>query len=124
MDKNRWILIIVFVTGLIILLMTDNDIPVISLNERHGPSFPDLAGLVLILASWLASTIVVVKRWNQVINKRGRNISYILLIVYLLSVSGIIMALSLSLEYFLWICVVLALGINIFFIITAFRLKQ
>ena len=51
--------------------MTDNGVPVISLNESHGPSFPDLAGLVLILASWLASTIVVIKRWNAGNKQKG-----------------------------------------------------
>ena len=124
MDKTRWILLIVFVTGSVILLLTDNNIAVVSLNEKHGPSFPDLAGFILILASWLASTIVVMKRWNQVINKSGRNISYLLLFLYLLSLFGIILALSLSVEWLLWTCVAFASAINIFFIISAFRLRQ
>jgi hypothetical protein len=124
MDKTPWILLIVFVTGLVILLLTDNNIAVVSFNERHGPSFPDLAGLTLILASWLASTIVVVKRWNQVVNKSGRIVSYSLLIFYFLSLFGIILALSLSVEWLLWICTAIALAINIFFIISAFRLRQ
>lgn len=124
MDKTRWILLIIFVMGLVILLLTDNNIAVVSLNERHGPSLPDLGGLILILASWLASTIVVIKRWKHLINKSGRIISYLLLILYLLSLSGIILALSLSVVSLLWICIAIALAINIFFIITAFRLRQ
>jgi len=115
--------LIVFFTGLVILLLTDNNIAVVSLNERHGPSFPDLAGLILILASWLASTIVVIKRWNQVINKSGRIVSYSLLIFYFVSLFGIILALSLSVEWLLWICIAVALAINIFFIISAFQLR-
>jgi len=124
MVKTRSILLIVFVTGLIILLLTDSNIAVFTLNERHGPSLPDLAGLILILASWLASTIVVIKRWNQVINKSGRSFSYLLLILYLLSLSGIIFALSLTVEWLLWICIAMAIAINIFFIIAAFRSHQ
>jgi hypothetical protein len=120
---SRWILFIIFLAGLIILLLPDKGSPVISLTQIHGPSFLDLAGLGLMLASWLVSTIIFIKRWKQVIEKTGRNISFLLLILYLFSLFGITTALSLSVEWLLWTCVALASAINIFFIISAFRLK-
>ena len=115
---------IIFLAGLIILLLPDNGTPVIRLNQTHGPSFLDLAGLSLVMASWLVSTIIVINHWNQVIEKTRRNISYFLLILYLLSIFGTTIALSLSVEWLLWTCVAFASAINIFFIISAFRLKQ
>jgi len=69
MYKTHWILLTIFVTGLIILLLPDNHTPVIRLNQKHGPSFLDLAGLVLILTSWLISTIIVIKHWKQITKK-------------------------------------------------------
>jgi len=124
MYKSRWILFIIFLAGLIILLLPDNGTPVIRLNQTHGISFFDLAGLSLVMASWLVSTIIVINHWNQVIEKTRRNISYFLLILYLLSIFGTTIALSLSVEWLLWTCVAFASAINIFFIISAFRLKQ
>ena len=124
MYKSRWILLIIFLAGLILLLLPDNGSPVIRLNQTHGPSFLDLAGLALMLGSWLVSTIVVIRHWNQVTIRTGRYISYFLLILYLLSIFGTVIALSLSVEWVLWTCVAFASAINIFFIVSAFRLSQ
>jgi len=123
MYKSKWILFIIFLTGLIILLLPDNGAAAIRLNQKHGPSFLDLAGLALMLASWLVSTIIVIKHWNHVTIKTGRNISNFLLILYFLAIFGTTIALSLSVEWMLWTCVAFASAINIFFIISAFRLK-
>jgi hypothetical protein len=121
MTRPAWILIIIFSAGLIILLSPDKDIPVIKLNEFHGPSVLDLTGLLLMLAAWLASTIMIFRRWTRITKTIDKNIVYILLAIYLLSVSGIVFCLIFSSEWLLWLCVTIAALINITLLVSALR---
>ena len=121
MKKNGWILLLIFAAGLLILLFPDNAEPVFSLNSSHGPSFMDLLGLGLILISWLASTIIVIQHYRNVIQRIGRNASIALLLCYFLSLAGIAIALTLPNEFILWASIVIASLINICFIIFSTR---
>jgi hypothetical protein len=44
-----------------IVALPDDGRRVVSLSEGHGPSIPDTAGIVLLLAGWLA---FVIPLWN------------------------------------------------------------
>lgn len=120
MTTKKWILLILFIAGLIILLLPDQGKPVIVLNEKHGPSFQDLTGLLLMLISWLVSCIVVVRKWKVIKSKTGDRNSRLLVIVYVLSIIGVCLSLLFSSDLLLWSCVVIGSFINILFIIYAF----
>jgi len=120
MNSHRWILLIIFFAGLIILLLPDASKPVIEFNKIHGPSIPDLIGLSFIMISWVSSCITIIQRWPKIKLKLGNKTVYMLLIIYLLSCFGIVLSLRLSLDELLWFCVAAALIINVLFIIYAF----
>jgi len=124
MMKPLLILTTIFLAGLIILLLPDNNDPMIRLNKIHGPSLQDLAGLVLMISVWFASCIFVIKKWPRVIKSIGRNTTYFLVLFYLFSLSGVVLALILSLDLLLWISITLALITNVSVIITAIRAKE
>jgi hypothetical protein len=115
------ILLIAFLSGLAVLLLPDNGVPVIRLNKAHGPSMIDFAGLILMLLVWLSTTITLIRRRKKMITLLGQSTVYSPIALYLLSIGGIVFALVSSIEWILWFCVVIAFLINIVFVITAFR---
>ena len=119
--RYRWLLLIIFFSGLVILLLPDKSRSVVQLNKDHGPSVSDLGGLFLILFSWLISTIFIVKSWSNLTKKFGNQVLVIMIAAYLISIVGMIAGLNLSIEWLLWISVAVATTINIFFIISAFK---
>ena len=121
MTNKKWILLLLFIAGLIILLLPDQGKPVIVLNKKHGPSLQDLIGLLLMLISWFVSCIVVVKKWKEVRLKTGSRIFSLLILVYILSIIGITLSLMFSSDLILWSCAAIAGSINILFIIHAFN---
>ena len=124
MTKSLLILITIFLAGLIILLLPDNNDPIIKFNKIHGPSLQDLAGLVLIISVWFASCIFVIKKWSQVIKGIGSNTAYFFVLLYLLSLSGVVFSLIFSLDLLLWICISIAIITDVLVIITAIRAKE
>ena len=124
MSRPLLILITIFLSGLIILLLPDNNERIITLNKIHGPSLQDMVGLVLMIFVWLVSCIYVLKEWSRVIKSIGRSTTYFLVILYLLSLSGVVLALILSVDLLLWISITIAVLINVLVIITAFRVKE
>jgi len=105
-------------------MLPDNNDPMIRLNKIHGPSLQDLAGLVMMISAWIASCILVIKRWPEIIKSTGRSTAYFLVLFYLFSLSGIVLALILSLDLLLWISIVLAISNNATVIIIAIRAKE
>ena len=124
MTRLLLILAIIFLAGLIILLLPDNNNPIIRLNKIHGPSLQDLAGLVLMISAWFVSCIFVIKKWPQIIKSIGRSTAYFLVLLYLFSLSGVVLALILSLDLLLWISITIAVITNVSVIITAIRAKD
>ena len=124
MTKSLLILITIFLTGSIILLLPDNNDPIIKFNKIHGPSLQDLAGLVLIISVWIASCIFVIKKWPLVIKSIGSSTTYFLVLLYVFSLSGVVLALIFSLDLLLWISILIALLTNVSIIITAIRAKN
>jgi hypothetical protein len=124
MKSISWILITIFMLGLIILILPDEGDPVFRLNKTHGPSLPDLVGLIFMLASWLISCVIIISRWQLVTQRAGKRSVYLSVTIYFLFLAGIVAALLLSFEWMLWVCVVTASMINIFFILLAFRVKS
>src|SRR5687767_11689027 len=113
MTNKRWIALILFIIGLVILMLPDEGKPVIVLNEKHRPSFADLVGLLFMITGWLWSCIVVFRNWHEVALKTGRRISGTLIIIYILSVIGIFLSLVFSSDVFLWTCAAIAALINL-----------
>ena len=124
MTRSLLILTTIFLTGLVILLLPDNDDPIIRLNKIHGPSLQDLAGLVLMISVWLASCILVIKKWARIIKSLGPSTAYFLVLLYLFSLSGVVLALILSFDFLLWTCITLGVITNVSVIITAIRAKE
>jgi hypothetical protein len=120
MVNNKWVLIILFIAGLIIVVLPDSGKPVIELNKSHGPSIQDLIGLGLLLMGWLFSCIIVIRNWKKVQSEIGSRTFRLLLALYLLAMLGIILSLAFPSDLFLWICVVVGLSINILYLIYAF----
>jgi len=121
MTINKRILLFLFIAGLIILLLPEKGVPVIIFNEKHGPSYQDLIGLVLILVSWALSSIVVVRKWKAIKPKIGDINSRLLVIAYILSITGVAISLLFSSDLLLWSCAAIGFFINILFIIYAFK---
>ena len=121
MLNNKWVLIILFVTGLVIVVLPDSGKPVIALNKSHGPSIQDLIGLGLLLMGWLFSCIVVIRNWKKIKSKIGIKNFRLLIITYLLAIAGIILSLAISSDFFLWICAAVGLLINILYLFYAFH---
>ena len=124
MNKTRWIWLVIFLAGLLILLLPDSGPPIIEFNNMHGPSMLDLAGIVLIVSSWIASSLMTASRWNQIKKKIGSQNVYFLVMFYLLLITGIVLALELSVEWLLWLCVVIAFLINTLFIVFTLVIKN
>jgi len=124
MTKSLLILITIFLAGLIILLLPDNNDPIIKFNKIHGPSLQDLGGLVLIISVWFASCIFVINKWSQIIRSIGRGTAYFLVLLYLFSLSGVALALIFSIDLLLWISISIAVITNVSIIITAIRAKE
>jgi hypothetical protein len=124
MTRSLLILTTIFLTGLVILLLSDNDDPIIRLNKIHGPSLQDLAGLVLMISVWLASCIFVIKKWPRIIKSLGPSTAYFLGLLYLFSLSGVVLALILSFDFLLWTCITLGVITNASVIIAAIRAKE
>ena len=124
MTRPQLILTIIFLVGSILLMLPDNNDPMIRLNKIHGPSLQDLAGLVLMISVWIASSVLVIKRWPAIMKSIGRSTAYLLVLLYLFSLSGIVLALILSLDLLLWISIVLATINNVTVIIIAIRAKE
>lgn len=121
MPNNKWVLVILFIAGLIIVLLPDSGKTVIELNKSHGPSIQDLIGLGLLLISWLLSSIIVIRNWKKIKSKIRNRTFKLLIIIYLLAVIGIALSLAVSSDLMLWICVAVGLLINILFFIYAFN---
>ena len=124
MTKSLLILITIFLAGLIILLLPDNNDPIIKFNKIHGPSLQDLGGLVLIISVWFASCIFVINKWSQIIRSIRRSTAYFLVLLYLFSLSGVALALIFSIDLLLWISISIAVITNVSIIITAIRAKE
>ena len=120
--KYRWLLLIIFFTGLLILLLPDKARPILRINEDHGPSVPDLTGLILMLISWLISVVFIAGALSELAKKFGKSVLLIMMILYFLSVAGVIAGLNLSSEWILWISVAVATIINSLFVVTAFKI--
>jgi hypothetical protein len=120
MTNKKWILLLLFIAGLIILLLPDQGKPVIVLNKKHGPSLQDLIGLLLMLISWLVSCIVVIRGWEVVKLKTGNSNFRLLIVIYIVSIIGITLCLKLSFDLILWFCIAVGSFVNILFIIYAF----
>ena len=116
MLNNKWVLLILFITGLIIVVLPDSEKRVIALNKSHGPSMQDLIGLGLLLISWLFSCIIVIRSWKKIESKIGNRTFGLLLMIYLVAMAGIILSFVVSSDLFLWICVAVGLLINILFV--------
>ena len=71
MVNKKWILLILFIAGLIILILPDQGNQAIQLNDSHGPSFQDLIGLGLILISWFSSCVIVIGNWKKIKSNLG-----------------------------------------------------
>ncbi|HET6769042.1 MAG TPA: hypothetical protein VFH08_16635 [Chitinophagaceae bacterium] len=121
MINNKWVLLILFITGLITVLLPDSGKRVIALNKSHGPSIQDLIGLGLLLIGWLLSCSIVIRNWKKIILKIGNRKFILLLISYLLAMIGIILSLAVASDFFLWVCVAVGLIINILYVIYAFN---
>jgi len=119
--KYKWL--IVFLLGLVLLLLPDRGKPVFKLNNSHGPSLLDLAGLSMIFASWVTGIIIIVKNWSPLTKRSGAGVLFSMLLVYILSIIGIIAGLNLSSEWILWISAAVAAFINVSFIISALRIE-
>ena len=117
MYKKAWIFIIIFIIGLIILLSPDKGNPAMKLNLQHGPSLFDLIGLSFIAISWTASLIMISTQWKRISGKLGKKKISLFISFYLFFLSGIIIALILSVEWMLWVCSAGALLINTIFIV-------
>ena len=121
MTSKKWILLILFIAGLVIVLLPDSGAPVIVLNQRHGPSFQDLAGLALIVISWVLSSIIVVKKWKVIRSKIGDRNTALIVLVYILSIAGVAFSLLVSSDLLLWSCAVIGFFINILLVVYAFK---
>ena len=121
MLNNKWVLLILFIAGLIIVVLPDSGKAVIELNKSHGPSIQDSIGLGLILISWLFGCTIVVRNWRKIKSRIGNRTFRLLIMIYLLALIGIILSLALSSEFFLWPCVAVGLLINMLYVIYAFK---
>ena len=93
----------------------DNGSRIIKFNERHGPSYTDLAGLSLILIAWGYSLHLIIRYWKRIIGKVAKQNIFLLLLLYCCSLVIIILSLLLSNELLLWSAIAVASVINITF---------
>jgi hypothetical protein len=74
------------------------------------------------LISWLISVVFIAGTLSELAKKFGKSVLLIMMILYFLSVAGVIAGLNLSSEWILWISVAVATIINILFVVTAFKI--
>ena len=120
MIKTKWILLITFLAGIFILVLPDNNKPLISFNKMHGPTLQDMIGLILISISWLGSIIIIGKNWKGIRSRVGQRNIFLLFTIYLLSGMAIVIALIAESDWLLWLSVSIASVVNIFFIVQSF----
>ena len=120
MTTKNWILLILFITGLVILLLPDTGKAIIAFNEKHGPSLLDLIGLLLMLTSWVLSCIVIIEKWKMIKLKIRNPVFGLLILCYILALVGIALSLLFTSDVLLWTCAGIAGLINILFVAYAF----
>ena len=123
MTAKNWILLMLFIAGLIILLLPDVGKPVIVLNEKHGPSLLDMIGWLIMLTSWVLSCIMIARKWEKIRLKIPNPAFGSLIVIYILSIIGIALSLLFTSDMMLWSCAAIAGLINILFVVNAFAKK-
>ena len=80
--------------GVVLLFLPENGDRLFIINEHHGPSFVDSAGLLLIITSWACMVTSSIKR-----NKKIRsiiNIKWVLFCICAISIGTVWVIISLS----------------------------
>lgn len=113
-----------FLIGFAILMLPDSGKPVIEFNNMHGPSLPDVIGLLLMMAPWIVSCVVLVIRWKTIKKRIGSSGMLFLLTFYLISIGVIVTSLKLSADWMLWPGILIASLINLIFIAIGFSNKK
>jgi hypothetical protein len=67
-----WLCVLMFIAGVVIVALPDNNERVFSFNESHGPALLDVAGLVFVMASWSFMMIYALVKWRNVFQLIGR----------------------------------------------------
>ena len=116
MTRNHFILGAIFMIGLIILILPDQQPPVMRLNESHGPSWIDMLGLSLITVGWAGLSYGVIKNWKLTYKTIGRSSARLLLALYIISILGIVFAIQTGTEWLLWLAIAIAGSINVLLI--------
>jgi hypothetical protein len=117
--SSSWIILLLFVAGLIVLLMPDSGPRVFGFNQEHGPSQTDLYGLAMILGAWFYSCIIMIQTWNKIRHRLGKKMIFSMVLLYLISIAGIAAALLISSEGLLWPSVIAATSVNTVVIVFA-----
>jgi hypothetical protein len=120
MKRKTWILVVVFIFGFLILILPDDGTAVFRLNEKHGPSWADILGLLLIGIGWAGLSYRAVINWKLITETFGKTNARLLLALYCISILGIAIALTIGIEWILWMSTAIASIINFSFIIVAF----
>ncbi|MBA4056460.1 MAG: hypothetical protein C0490_17220 [Marivirga sp.] len=104
--------------GLIILIYPDDGYPVVvKLNDAHGPSLPDLIGLVFIVTAYSLFVYSIFKSHKGPIYKKIFMLSNVLLI-------GVCLGLYFENEWVLWSAVGIAVSIQMFVIFKLLSAKS
>jgi fucose 4-O-acetylase-like acetyltransferase len=121
MNSKALIFLLVFVAGMVVLLLPDSGNRVFEFNKDHGPSPLDLAGLTMILIAWIFSCVLIINNKHKITSKLGKRTTFLLVLIYLISATGIASGLLLSSDPLLWSAVIAAVAINILLIVFALK---
>jgi len=119
MNRSARIFLLLFAIGIVIIAIPDNNVRLVRLNQHHGLSAQDLAGIILILVCWQAGLALIIRRRKIIVNRLGKILSLSFLIFYFISISGILAGLILTAEPILWISASMAAIINLIFFVYA-----
>ena|SRR5205809_4543693 len=64
--KKFWIYITIMLSRFLILQLPEKDNKIIVINEHHGPAAVDIAGLILIIVSWVLMLNTSLKDYNKI----------------------------------------------------------
>ncbi|MGC3948282.1 MAG: hypothetical protein QM762_27875 [Chryseolinea sp.] len=109
MSRSPVLYIILVIAGLIVLAWPEQDnVMLVQVARRHGPSRLDLIGLLLMAIGYVPLAVITFRRFPEVKKRLTPRVANILVVAYFVSLSIIAIALFANQEALLWFAVAVA----------------
>ena len=122
MKRIFWVYLCLLLFGLIVLAWPEeNNLMMIQLSEKHGPSKMDLAGILIIMMGYIPMVKEVWKQSPSIKTILGTRRWNLFLTVIFISMVGIVVSLYVGIDMLLWTSIIVAVLSQAVLVYTAYR---